>query len=60
MKGFAADILTTLYSTEKNVSSTVCVELHKVSCCRNISVDFLVKVIKPVKKKQSFGLDQPK
>lgn len=50
MKSSAADIITITYLTEKNVSSTVCVELHKVSCCRNISVNFLVQVIKPVNK----------
>lgn len=50
MKSSAADIITIMYLTEKNVSSTVCVELHKVSCCRNISVNFLVQVIKPVNK----------
>ena len=47
MKGFTVDII---IKTDRNVSSTVCVELHKVSCCGNISVDLSVQVVKPVNK----------
>ena len=50
MKGFALDITTTISWTDKSASSTVCVELHKVSCCGNISVHLCVQVVKPVNK----------